>query len=256
MRPIRNFSLSLLVLLALGVPCSRQALAADKQTNDKHYVIFFASQSEPRRPRLSHTFCTFIKAEAGDPNRAEEPKFTADTISWLPTNGHVRVLKLRAEPGRNFSLDESLRLARATGQIVWSWGPYEVPEETYNKLVRQKARLDSGAYTYKAIDVRQRNGACNCIHAVTNADPQWGGFGVPDQMYGYPSGSYLAETLTARNQALAKNQDWVLDRLGIRTDSGIRFMDYNPERHVHLARTPALPNEPVLSRTPDGKTVR
>jgi hypothetical protein len=234
MRRARILSLSVLTLTLLSGPLVGQAVA-----DDRYYVILFASQSEPRRPRLSHTFCTFIKAESASANDPlAEPKFTAQTISWLPVSGDVRVLRLRPERGRNFTLAETLRLVRSTGQSVWSWGPYEVSADIYNGLARQKARLDSGRIGYKALDRRFQGNATNCIHAVTGAIPNWGGFGVPNQMYGVASARYLAERVTQSNQALVQNQDWVLDRLGIRTGTSIRYMAYNPSRNQHLARVP------------------
>jgi hypothetical protein len=90
---------------------------------------------------------------------------------------------------------------------------------------------------------------------VTNANPKWGGWGVPDRAFGYPSGQMLAEAITNGQQVLAKNQDWILDRLAIREGRGIRFMDYDPERHVHIARQ-TTPSEPVLVQQPDGALVR
>lgn len=251
MRAVRTFMLSTMTIALLLGPAAGQASA-----EDKYYVIFFASESQPRRPRLSHTFCTFVKAEAGDANNPQaEPKFTAQTISWLPVGGDVRILRLRPERGRNFSLDETLKLARSTGQHVASWGPYEVSADVYNGLVRQKARLDAGGVGYKALDGRFGGSAMNCIHAVTGAVPGWGGKGVPNQMYGIASARYLAERVTNNNQALAQNQDWVLDRLGISTGTGIRYMSYDPDRGQHLARVPGQTPE-VIVRAPNGQIVR
>lgn len=250
MRPSMKILVCTLALGMLGGPLAGLSMAADK-----YYAIFFASQSEPRRARFSHTFCTFMKAEEGNADVAAEPKLETHTISWLPTSGVVRVLALRPERGRNFSLDETLRVVRSTGQHVRSYGPYEVSADTYNKLLRQKQKLDSGRYTYKAIDGRVA-GALNCIHAVTTADPAWGGFGVPSQSYGFPSVSILAERVTNKGQVLAQNQDWILEKLAIRTGRGIRYMNYDPERQQHLARVPADPNQPILSQNPATKTVR
>lgn len=250
MRPSMKIVIVTLALGMLGGPIAGYTLAADK-----YYALFFASQSEPRRARFSHTFCTFIKAEEGNADAVAEPKFESHTISWLPTSGVVRVLALRPERGRNFSLAETLRVVRGTGQHVWSYGPYEVSADTYNKLLRQKQKLDSGRYTYKAIDGR-RPGALNCIHAVTTADPAWGGFGVPSESYGLPSVRILAERITNKGQVLAQNQDWILEKLAIRTGTGIRYMNYDPQSHQHLARVPADPNQPILSQNPPTKTVR
>lgn len=140
----------------------------------RHNVIFFASQSEPepRRPRLSHTFCTFVKSTVDRSRPGDEPSVETHTISWLPVSGQVRVLTLRSERGRNFSLDETLRWARSSGQHVWAYGPFEIEPATYANLMRQKQRLDAGAYRYKAVDIRRDN-AINCLHAVTLADPKW-----------------------------------------------------------------------------------
>ena len=86
-------------------------------------MILYGAQGNV--PRRSHTFATFIKVgEAG--GDSTEDSFESHTISWLPANGSVGMLRLSPQPGKNFSLTETLSWARAQGAPVSAWGPFEV----------------------------------------------------------------------------------------------------------------------------------
>jgi hypothetical protein len=236
--------LAMLWSVLWSAPCSAELIES------RHYVIFFASQSEPRRPRFTHNFCTFVKATVNRSQPWAEPKVETHTISWLPTNGRIRILTLRSSPGRNFALHETLRWARSSPLRVnvYAYGPYEIPAATYANLARQKQRLDAGAYRYKAIDIRRDN-AINCLHAVTLADPGWGGMGVPDRAYGIPVLQHLAQAV---GRTRSDNDDWVLDKLAIRTGAGIRYQEYDRVQQQHLARVPSSPATPVVAQIPAG----
>ena len=52
-----------------------------------------------------------------------------------------------------------------------AWGPYSIKKDLYDRALKQKARLESGAVLYRAIDLKallNREENCNCIHAVSD----------------------------------------------------------------------------------------
>jgi len=50
-------------------------------------------------------------------------------------------------------------------------GPYQIGADLYEKAISQIQALDSGSVMYNALDCGFRpDGACNCIHAVTDID--------------------------------------------------------------------------------------
>src|SRR5260370_13878159 len=120
----------------------------------------------------------------------------AFTISWLPhdfdTNPHLCVFDSvgsRVDPkknkcpisvGRNFRLDETLKLAVNDKNAVGMWGPYEMKKEAFDLAVKRKQLLDGGTIGYRADDrlYRKDRVAINCFHTMAGLeelDPN-GGF--------------------------------------------------------------------------------
>ncbi len=151
-------------LLGFGAPTRAPA-------GEAYYLLVYASQRVPNNPDYSHTFATFVRLSwAGDgPCPAGAGlALEAHTISWLPVSGAVHTLRLRPEPGRNYGLHESIRLALATGQRVSLWGPYQVRPELYALALRRTAELECGGVRYVANDMLRRSDrVSNCIHAVS-----------------------------------------------------------------------------------------
>src|SRR6516162_10022582 len=105
--------------------------------HDRYFIIPFAYQDKGNHPEFSHSFITVIrvfatnsqpKLTAGLPTRRYKNwDFEAFNISWLPadflTNPHLCVFdgfgsrlfpelnKCPISPGKNFSLQETIRLA-------------------------------------------------------------------------------------------------------------------------------------------------
>ncbi len=164
---------SLLALAALlGTPC---AVAAD----DCYYMFIFAAQSDPRIPRLTHTFGTIVRVAAASPDAAA-PVLEAYTISWLPRTLKVRPYRLHNEPGVNLTLEQTLQWACAGHMHVAQWGPYQIDEDFFQRVYREYVRIESGEFRYKAIDPRQRGASTtDCIHAVTDVDRQHDRYAYP-----------------------------------------------------------------------------
>ncbi|HVJ82912.1 MAG TPA: hypothetical protein VNC50_17725 [Planctomycetia bacterium] len=139
------------------------------RAEERHYVVFFAHECDRGHKQQSHSYAEFIRSEIRE--GAAPVILQRDAISWLPADGRVRFLAARPEPGRNCSLDETLVLA--CGKHVYAWGPYELSSQAYQLALLQRARLESGAVWYKAIDVvpGQKRHAANCVHALAEVDP-------------------------------------------------------------------------------------
>lgn len=155
------------------IAVSAVLLAADAaQAGVRYYMLIFGAQTHPKIPRFTHTFCTIVQAVDPLPG-CSEICIEAHTISWLPQTLKVRPYRLRAEPGRNLTLDETLRWAAQNHMQVSLWGPYAISEYFYARVYREYARFESGEYRYRAIDPPRRGDiAADCIHAVTDIDQQ------------------------------------------------------------------------------------
>jgi hypothetical protein len=230
----------------------------------RYFVLIFSSESVPKRARFTHTWYTIVKAspksplpEGYDPagNQIKYYDVLAHTISWMPRSLRIRVLKLRAEPGVNLSLHDSIRYANRNGQVVAMWGPYEVnplvAEELYEKSVKQIARLNGGRVLYKALDPDfgpSANYVFDCIHAVSDLD----GPGRRSQYderrrFGMDAGRYLA-TVMARANRLDTSvvHEWVAEALEL---NGNRI-----RRRTIGASQPAPPSQMLV--TPAQETIR
>ena len=123
----------------------------------RYYVVVWGYQGEPNHPEDSHTFVTFYRGD--DLARgANDPL----TISWLPATRVIRAG--RVERGRNFSLGETLRIARSRGYEVRAYGPYAINGELYRRASERVRALNLGRWKYTMINGPE--GAMNCIAAA------------------------------------------------------------------------------------------
>jgi hypothetical protein len=149
-----------LVLLLCG--------AGRGRADDFYYVLVFGSQQGPGCVRYSHTFATFVRATGHGPC-ARSYRLDAFTISWLPRTLDLRPLALAPEEGTNLGLGATLRWARATGQRVSLWGPYQIERELFDRALAQARLLESGRVCYRVIDSGcPTDVVTNCVHAVTS----------------------------------------------------------------------------------------
>jgi hypothetical protein len=187
-------------------------------TRDRYFIIPFAYQNEGNDPEFSHSFITVIRVFAGIKPAKHTPghnkptyknwDFEAYTNSWLPadiaTNPHLCVFEggplisrivpeaneCPVSPGRNFNLEETIKLAAHDNLAVAMWGPYEIAKPGFDLGVRRKQLLDSGKIKYRADDrlYRQKNIAINCFHAMAGLEelyPNGGLFGTGFKMWGF-----------------------------------------------------------------------
>jgi len=185
-------------------------------TRDRYFFIPFAYQNKGNDPEFSHSFISLIRVLPDNKQvkltpglakrRYKNREFEAFTISWLPRDflrhPHLCVFsgaggRLVPEkntcpvlPGRNFSLEETIKLAVEAKVAVAMWGPYEMNKTGFDLGIQRKRLLDGGSIKYRADDrlFRKNRVAINCFHAMAGLDelfPNGGLFGTGFNMWGF-----------------------------------------------------------------------
>ena len=242
MRPHTSHGLLLVgVLLACGcsltakkVPTPAAQLTGEDLArlpatpNDRYFLIFFGSHDPIRNPNHTHTWATLVRVRANDAGPCGvttpgcvDPALDVQTISWLPVKGTIQVRNRYVEPGRNYDLHETMKVAYDTNQSVAYWGPYEVWHGFAHRFRVQKEFLDSGAVGYQANDVRgeaaKLGNGCDCIHAVTDMDPIYPRWRYPVAVYGKPATANLVRRFMHSPIWInpPETHEWLLPRLGL-----------------------------------------
>jgi hypothetical protein len=192
-----------------------ERLGEGRNTRDRYFIIPFAYQNDGNDPEFSHSFISVIRVFADDKQprltaglkkrRYKNREFEAFTISWLPrdfmANPDLCVFKgsgarlfprandCPLSPGRNFTLEETIKLGANVKNAVAMWGPYEIAQKGFDLAVKRKRLLDRGTIKYRADDrlYREDRVAINCFHAMAGLDelfPNGGLFGTGFQMWG------------------------------------------------------------------------
>ncbi len=156
--PWRHLTPALLLFLLPGVAAAQ----------DRYYLWIFSSQSEPKLPKYTHTWATFV--HIADCNGARQVE--ALTLSWMPRTLNIRTYAVMPEPGVNLDLSTTLRFVTCERERISVWGPYAISPCLYGRAVEQKARLEGGEVQYRAMDpfIRRAN-ISDCIHAVSDVAP-------------------------------------------------------------------------------------
>jgi hypothetical protein len=198
-----------------------QALDYPAPPNEKYYALVFGSQRVAYlRPALTHTWVVSVRATWSD--GCAEPQLDVHHISWLPATLDIAAYRFRVEPPVNLPLHETIRWAQETGQNVAMWGPYELEPRAYRRLMIQKEFLEtSGQVGYQCIDTvgeaARRGNGCDCIHAITDMDPQFDRARYPLIFYGHTASRRLVHE-AARRQAFIDpwtTHDWLIPALGL-----------------------------------------
>ena len=199
---------------------NRKELAQfDPPPNERYYLILFGSESKPKAAKTTHTWATLVTAT--DVPGCPEPVLDVQTISWLPETLDIQPMRFRVEPGKNFDLDTTIGESLRTNQQLTRWGPYELWHGFAHRFRVQKEFLDSGRIGYQCSDsvgeaARTGNGS-DCIHAVTDMDPEFGRTRYPLIFFGR-SGTQNFVGRTMRAPAVIdppKTHDWIVPRLGL-----------------------------------------
>jgi hypothetical protein len=166
-------------------------------TQDRYFIVPFAFQDRWIKPQFSHSFISVIRVLGDGKQPSLTPglrrgqfknrDFEAFTISWVPHDFGTNPVcvfdgfgsrifptwnKCPIVVGRNFRLDETLKVAMNDKSSVGMWGPYEIRKEAFDLGVKRKLLLDGGTIKYKADDrlTRKDRVAINCFHAMANLE--------------------------------------------------------------------------------------
>jgi hypothetical protein len=225
-------------------------------TQDRYFLVPFAYQDKGNNPEFAHSFIWVIRVltDGRQPSltprfrrrRFKNRDFEAFTISWLPddfdTNPHLRVFegvgssldpKMNKCPisiGRNFRLDQTLKLAVNVKNAVGMWGPYEIKKEAFDLAVKRKQLLDRGTIGYRADDrlYHKDRVAINCFHAMAGPEdlyPDGGFLGTGFRMWGINATARVLIEYTTQ----VSNQGQLLEPIDIKND--LYGFVYAPERN-------------------------
>ena len=231
-------------------------LGEGKNKQDRYFIVPFAYQNRWNNPKFSHSFISVIRvlADGKQPSltsgyrhgRYKNRDFEAFTISWLPhdfdTNPHLCVFdgvgsrvvpkwnKCPISVGRNFKLDETLKLAVNIKNPVGMWGPYEIKKEAFDLAVKRKQLLDGGTIRYRADDrlSRKDRAAINCFHAMAGLEelyPNGGFLGTGFKMWGINGTARVLIEYTKK----VRNKGLLLEPVDIKKD--LYGFVYAPERN-------------------------
>jgi hypothetical protein len=238
-------------------------LGVGRNTRDRYFIIPFAYQNKGNDPRFSHSFMVVIRVLADDKQSKLTPglqkrthqnrDFEAYTISWLPhdfsANPNLCVFegfgsrifpKLNDCPlsvGRDFKLDETIKLAVNAKNAVCMWGPYEISKEGFDLGVKRLRLLNGGTVRYRADDrlYRKDQVAINCFHAMSGLAelyPNGGIFGTGFKMWGING----TARVLIEYKAKARNKGLLLEPVNEKKD---RFgFVYAPMRDSHDVYNP------------------
>jgi hypothetical protein len=231
-------------------------LGEGENTQDRYFIIPFAYQNKRNNPGFSHSFISVIRvlADGKQPSlrsgfrrgRFKNRDFEAFTISWLPhdfdSNPQLCVFDgvgSRVDPkknkcpisvGRDFRLDETLKLAVNVKNAVGMWGPYEIKKDAFDLAVKRKQLLDGGTIRYRADDrlYRKDRVAINCFHAMAGLEelyPNGGFLGTGFKMWGINGTARVLIEYTKK----VRNKGLLLEPVDIKKD--LYGFVYAPERN-------------------------
>jgi len=211
---------------------------------DRYFIVPFAYQDKTNNPEFSHSFISVIRVLADGKQRSltsgfrrrrfKNRDFEPSTISWLPhdfdTNPHLRVFegvgslvdpkmnKCPVSVGRNFRLDQTLKLAVNVKNAVGMWGPYEIKKAAFDLAVKRKQLLDGGTIGYRADDrlYHKDRVAFNCFHAMGPEElyPDGGFLGTGFRMWGINGTARVLIEYTKQ----VSNKDLLLEPIDIKKD--------------------------------------
>src|SRR6266478_705176 len=224
-------------------------------TQDRNFIVPFAYQDKRNNPEFAHSFISVIRVlgDGKQPSltsglrrgRYKNRNFEAFTISWVPHDFGTNPVcvfdgfgsrifpkwnKCPIVVGRNFRLDETLKVAMNDKSSVGMWGPYEIRKEAFDLGVKRKRLLDGGTIKYKADDrlTRKDRVAINCFHAMANLEelyPNGGFLGTGFRMWGING---TARVLIEYTKAV-RDKGLLLEPVDIKKD--LYGFVYAPERN-------------------------
>lgn len=196
---------------------ARTMLADPAPANQRFYILVYGSQSSPPQPRNAHSWATAVKVTDTQAGLQIE----AQTISWYPRDLDIEPFRLRVEPGVNLELHFTIEEVLRHDERVSLWGPYETWHGLYQRFLTQKGFLEAGAVGYQCVDTvgeagREGN-ALNCIHALTDMDPQFNRSRYPLVFFGEAASYHVVRQLHERPVLIRPQvtHDWLIPALGL-----------------------------------------
>jgi hypothetical protein len=158
----------------------------------------------------------------------------------MPATLDIRPLSRHPEPGVNLDLHRSMDEVLRHGEEIAMWGPFEVRHTFYYRFQVQKTFLESGTIGYQCIDTwgesaRKGNG-CDCIHAITDMDPEFGRGKYPLYRYGQAGSKNIVRQLHDRSMIISPVADhgWLISALALE-GYPIERKAYNGRRVIEAA---------------------
>jgi hypothetical protein len=160
------------------------------------------------------------------------------TISWMPATLDIHPWRFTPEPGRNLELHETVRMALSHRERIAMWGPYEIYPRGYRRFLLQKAFMESGRVGYQCIDTAGKGAdgtGCDCIHAVTDMDPQFERGYYPLSRFGQAGSEFVVRQLFERDLIVTEDaHPWLTGPLGLcRYPIEQRTYRAGPHRFLH-----------------------
>lgn len=210
-------------------------------------AVFGSQRPEANRPRYTHSFAAFVRI-TGEPCPGSPHRTDAFTISWLPEDGEVRVVRVLPERGKNFDLHTTLRLMLAEGERVSLWGPYQIQKCLYDRAFAQWRHLESGEVRYKAVDTAYPTArVSNCIHAVSDIAQDAPRLRVLSPGWGEPASFLITHAMLPWIIEPGRTYPGVADELGLGAYPLVhRGLDRNPGEGTLMGAVQAL-RHPSLS---------
>jgi hypothetical protein len=175
---------------------------------DDYFVTVFGAESDPKRPKFSHSWATFVRLGGSGPEIV--------TISWMPCTLELHPNRPYAEPGVNLDLHKSFQVTLANCEEVMAWGPYRIDCELFNRAKEHACRLESGEIRYKTIDfTRNPMRVSNCIHALTVFNPENRRLRIGRTNFGHVASYYVTDGYAAWIPCPRQPECWVADLLGL-----------------------------------------
>lgn len=196
-----------------------ELLAMPAPPNERYFLLVFGSQSSPKVPKYTHSWATVVKVT--DLGPGSPPAIEPSTISWMPATLDIHAARLRVEPGVNLDLDTSIREMLKHDEKIVMWGPYEIWHGAYRRFMTQKQFIDSGEIGYQCFDslgeAARTGHGCDCIHAITDMDPQYGRGRYPLSFFGIGASRHAVRQIMSRGAVIDpdKTHDWLLGSLGL-----------------------------------------
>ena len=191
--------------------------AAAATAGEAHYLLVFGAQSSPKRLENCHSWATFVRASWDDADPSGTLMLQQHTLGWVPASLDVRVWDLHPVPGANLDLHSTLAWVYSRGEAVTLFGPMQVRKELYDRSLEQLGRLQRGEIAYRAIDTRFDLEVSDCIHSVTDIDPDFGRGHFPLIRVGRSASRYIASQVAGRSAYDQRyvHAGWLVPALGL-----------------------------------------